>query len=144
MRGCGILSKKIASIGVWGNGRFPQLNFPSAGAEAKQGYRFLFAYWDFLIAFIVGLMPRQLSHFSFIGFASRQLKSNLLLMLWQIKNDTLAGQFDFWGCLPQKLLRNGLLLFSRNGVRNCYGIFKKQCKYESDFGWARWLRGYFT
>lgn len=43
---CGILSKKIASIGVWGNGRFPQLNFPSAGAAAKQGYRFLFAYRD--------------------------------------------------------------------------------------------------
>ena len=53
---CGVLSKKIASIGVWGNGRLPQLNIPSALAVAKQGYRFLFAYWDVLIAFIVGLM----------------------------------------------------------------------------------------
>jgi hypothetical protein len=35
--------KKIASIGVWGNGRFPQLNLPSALAVAKQGYSFLFA-----------------------------------------------------------------------------------------------------
>ena len=41
----GILSKKIASIGVWGNGRFPQLNLPSALAVAKQVYRFLFADW---------------------------------------------------------------------------------------------------
>jgi hypothetical protein len=48
--------KKIASYGVWGNGRFPQLNLPSALAVAKQGYCFLFAYWDVLIAFIVGLM----------------------------------------------------------------------------------------
>jgi hypothetical protein len=39
-----IILKKIASIGVWGNGRFPQLNLPSALAVAKQGYRFLFAY----------------------------------------------------------------------------------------------------
>jgi hypothetical protein len=52
----GIILKKIASIGVWGNGRFPQLNLPSALAVAKQGYSFLFAYWDFLIAFIVGLV----------------------------------------------------------------------------------------
>jgi hypothetical protein len=42
---CGILSKKIASWGFRGNGRFPQLNFPSALAAAKQGYRFLFADW---------------------------------------------------------------------------------------------------
>jgi hypothetical protein len=27
--------------------------------------------------------------------ASRQLKSNLLLMFWQIKNYTLVGKFDF-------------------------------------------------
>jgi hypothetical protein len=53
---CGILSKKIASKGVWGNGRFPLLNLPSAVAVAKQGYRFLFAYEVFLIAFKVGLM----------------------------------------------------------------------------------------
>jgi hypothetical protein len=39
--------KKIASIGVWGNGRFPQLNLPSVLAVAKQGYSFLFAYRDF-------------------------------------------------------------------------------------------------
>jgi hypothetical protein len=39
-----IILKKIASIGVWGNGRLPQLNLPSALAVAKQGYRFLFAY----------------------------------------------------------------------------------------------------
>ena len=32
---CGILSKKIASKGVWGNGRFPQLNFRSALAAAR-------------------------------------------------------------------------------------------------------------
>jgi len=32
-----IFSKKIASIGVWGNGRFPQLNIRSAVAAAKQG-----------------------------------------------------------------------------------------------------------
>jgi hypothetical protein len=43
----GILSKKIASKGVWGNGRFPQLNLPSALAVAKQVYRFLFADWGF-------------------------------------------------------------------------------------------------
>ena len=42
----GIRLKKIASIGVWGNGRLPQLNLPSALAVAKQGYRFLFAYWN--------------------------------------------------------------------------------------------------
>ena len=52
----GIVLKKIASIGVWGNGRLPQLNLPSALAEAKQGYSFLFAYRDVLIAFIVGLV----------------------------------------------------------------------------------------
>ena len=40
----GIILKKIASIGVWGNGRLPQLNLPSALAVAKQGYSFLFAY----------------------------------------------------------------------------------------------------
>jgi hypothetical protein len=51
-----IILKKIASIGVWGNGRLPQLNLPIALAVAKQGYRFLFAYWDVLIAFIVGLV----------------------------------------------------------------------------------------
>jgi len=56
----GILSKKIASIGVWGNGRFPQLNLPSALAVAKQGYSFLFAYRDVLIAFIVGLVLQWL------------------------------------------------------------------------------------
>jgi hypothetical protein len=39
----GIRLKKIASIGVWGNGRLPQLNLPSALAVAKQGYSFLFA-----------------------------------------------------------------------------------------------------
>ena len=55
-----IILKKIASIGVWGNGRFPQLNLPSALAVAKQGYRFLFAYWDVLIAFIVGLVLQWL------------------------------------------------------------------------------------
>ena len=42
---CGILSKKIASWGFRGNGRFPQLNLPSAVAVAKQVYRFLFADW---------------------------------------------------------------------------------------------------
>ena len=52
--------KKIASIGVWGNGRFPQLNLPSALAVAKQGYSFLFAYWDVLIDFIEKLMPLHL------------------------------------------------------------------------------------
>ncbi len=34
-RFCAIRLKKIASIGVWGNGRFPQLNLPSAWAEAR-------------------------------------------------------------------------------------------------------------
>jgi hypothetical protein len=38
-----IILKKIASIGVWGNGRLPQLNLPSALAVAKQGYSFIFA-----------------------------------------------------------------------------------------------------
>ena len=38
----GIILKKIAPYGVWGNGRFPQLNLPSALAVAKQGYGFLF------------------------------------------------------------------------------------------------------
>ena len=52
----GIRLKKIASYGVWGNGRFPQLNLPSALAEAKQGYSFLFALRVFLIVFIDGLM----------------------------------------------------------------------------------------
>jgi hypothetical protein len=34
--GCvGIISKKIASIGVWGNGRLPQLKDRSAVAVAK-------------------------------------------------------------------------------------------------------------
>jgi hypothetical protein len=55
---CGIRLKKIASYGVWGNGRFPQLYLPSVLAVAKQGYSFLFAYWDVLIAFIVGLVLR--------------------------------------------------------------------------------------
>lgn len=32
---CGVLSKKIASKGVWGNGRLPQLKLPSALAEAR-------------------------------------------------------------------------------------------------------------
>jgi hypothetical protein len=48
---CGILSKKIASKGAWGNGRFPQLNFPSALAVAKQVYRFLFTDWGFFNCF---------------------------------------------------------------------------------------------
>ena len=52
----GILLKKIASIGVWGNGRLPQLNLPSALAVAEQGYSFLFALRGFLIVFIDGLM----------------------------------------------------------------------------------------
>ena len=52
----GIILKKIAPYGVWGNGRFPQLNLPSALAVAKQGYSFLFAYSGVLIAFIVGLV----------------------------------------------------------------------------------------
>ena len=51
-RCCGIRLKKIASFGVWGNGRLPQLNLPSALAEAKQGYSFLFAYWNVLIDFM--------------------------------------------------------------------------------------------
>jgi len=59
---CGILSKKIASIGVWGNGRFPQLNLPSALAVAKQVYRFLFAVWGVLIAFNVGLVLQKLCY----------------------------------------------------------------------------------
>jgi len=103
-----IILKKIASIGVWGNGRLPQLNLPSASAVAKQGYRFLFAYRDVLIAFIVGLVLhcfcwKYICLFNWIfdwnWIASRQLKSNLLLMFWQIKNYTLVGKFDYWGCL---------------------------------------------
>ena len=103
-----IILKKIAPYGVWGNGRFPQLNLPSAWAVAKQVYSFLFAYWGFLIAFIVGLVLhwfcwKHISLFNWIfdryRIASRQLKSNLLLMFWQIKNYTLVGKFDFWGCL---------------------------------------------
>jgi hypothetical protein len=43
-RFCGNRLKKIASYGVWGNGRFPQLNLPSALAVAKQVCSFLFAY----------------------------------------------------------------------------------------------------
>jgi hypothetical protein len=35
---------------------FPNCLLPSAVAEAKQVYSFLFAYWDVLIAFIVGLV----------------------------------------------------------------------------------------
>ena len=56
----GIILKKIAPYGVWGNGRFPQLNLPSALAVAKQVYSFLFAYWDVLIDFIEKLMPLHL------------------------------------------------------------------------------------
>jgi hypothetical protein len=41
---CGNRLKKIASNGVWGNGRLPQLNLPSALAVAKQVCSFLFAY----------------------------------------------------------------------------------------------------
>ena len=63
----GIILKKIASIGVWGNGRFPQLNLPSALAVAKQVCSFLFAY--------------------------RIVDYNV--ELWQIKNYTLVGKFDF-------------------------------------------------
>ena len=103
-----IILKKIASIGVWGNGRFPQLNLPSALAVAKQGYSFLFAYSGVLIAFIVGLVLHWFCWkcsglfnwiFNWYRIASRQLKSNLLLSFWQIKNYTLVGKFDFWGCL---------------------------------------------
>ena len=53
IRCCGILSKKIASIGVWGNGRFPQLNLPSALAVAKQVCSFLFAYRIVDLYFVV-------------------------------------------------------------------------------------------
>jgi hypothetical protein len=56
----GIRLKKIAPYGVWGNGRFPQLNLPSASAEAEQVYSFLFAYWDVLIDFMEKLMPLNL------------------------------------------------------------------------------------
>ena len=49
----GIILKKIAPYGVWGNGRFPQLNLPSAWAAAKQGYRFLFAYRIVDLYFVV-------------------------------------------------------------------------------------------
>jgi hypothetical protein len=49
----GIILKKIASIGVWGNGRFPQLNLPSALAVAKQVCSFLFAYRIVDLYFVV-------------------------------------------------------------------------------------------
>ena len=52
-RFCGILLKKIASYGVWGNGRFPQLNLPSALAVAKQVCSFLFAYRIVDLYFVV-------------------------------------------------------------------------------------------
>jgi hypothetical protein len=45
--------KKIASIRVWGNGRFPQLNLPSALAVAKQVCSFLFAYRIVDLYFVV-------------------------------------------------------------------------------------------
>ena len=48
-----IILKKIASIGVWGNGRFPQLNLPSALAVAKQVCSFLFAYRIVDLYFVV-------------------------------------------------------------------------------------------
>lgn len=49
----GIVLKKIASIGVWGNGRLPQLNLPSALAVAKQVCSFLFAYRNVDFYFVV-------------------------------------------------------------------------------------------
>ncbi len=45
--GCGIRSKKIASKGVWGNGRCPQLYLPSAVAVAIQGYCFYLGFGVF-------------------------------------------------------------------------------------------------
>ena len=68
----GIRLKKIASYGVWGNGRFPQLNFPSALAVAKQVCSFLFAYWDV--------------DFYFVVVANKKLHScGLFLVLWVYK-----------------------------------------------------------
>ena len=110
----GIIYKKIASIGVWGNGRFPQLNLPSALAVAKQGYSFLFAYRVVPIAFIVGLVLHRFCWkyiclfnwiFDWYWIASRQLKSNLLLSFWQIKKNTLTGIIGIVGienCFNQK------------------------------------------
>ena len=94
-----IILKKIASIGVWGNGRFPQLNLPSALAVAKQGYSFLFAYWD--------------CWFIFCG--SGKWKT---ILLWAnlIFEDALL------------FLRNVVFIFYQNVMRKCYSIFKKQWK----------------
>ena len=69
---CGILSKKIASIGVWGNGRLPQLNLPSALAVAKQGYSFLFAYWNVLIDFM-----KSRCHYTWLIYFASIFKINL-------------------------------------------------------------------
>jgi hypothetical protein len=89
-------------------GDFPNWTLPSALAVAKQVYSFLFAYSGVLIALIVGLVLHWFCWkcsglfnwiFNCNRIASRQLKSNLLLMFWQIKNYTLVGNFDFWGCL---------------------------------------------
>ena len=60
-RFCGNRLKKIASYGVWGNGRFPQLYLPSALAVAKQVCSFLFAY--------------RIVDFNFVHLANKKLYS---------------------------------------------------------------------
>jgi hypothetical protein len=69
-------------------------------------YYFLFAYWDVLIGLVEKLMPEiQLAVAAFSmqqiilknGMASAFSLEQLLLVFWQIKNDTLTGNFGFVG-----------------------------------------------
>ena len=52
-------------------------------------------------------------------------ESNYLSGFWQMKNDTLAGFFDFWGCLY--VIMNGELWIMNLVVVKMGSIFKKQC-----------------
>jgi len=91
----------MAPKGVWGNGRFPQLNLPSALAVAKQGYSFFICLTGFSDCFYWGLDARFTFKKMFLivyliiqrnCLASRQLKNNLLLLFWQIKKLYSCGQ----------------------------------------------------
>ena len=89
--------KKIASYGVWGNGRFPQLNLPSALAVAKQVCSFLFAY--------------RIVDLYFVVLANEKLYSCGQNLIFE---DALL------------FLRNVVFIFYQNVMRKCYSIFKKQ------------------
>ncbi|WP_132215170.1 hypothetical protein [Mariniflexile fucanivorans] len=97
----GVILKKIASIGVWGNGRFPQLL--TIVVRWQQRNKCIFFYlltWIFVIGFKEKLMPYKMMAIGDLipiysslenVLASAFTEINNLIRFWQIKNYTLVG-----------------------------------------------------